>query len=345
MKYLLITVSAIWAASALWHAIPLPPTVLGQALRTALPMIWGIFALVVLIMARSQVGGILPLLTYLVAFILVALWWGLLSPSNERDWADDVAEMTYGEVSGSQVVLHNVRNFDWRSPTDYTARWETREYDLDQLSSVDMILSYWAGPAIAHTLVSFGFDDGRYVVFSVEVRKQRHEKFSELGGFFKRFELSLVAADERDIVRVRTNVRDNPPEQASLFRIALAPEAQRSLFLAYVNEANQLRQQPRFYHTLTANCTTLIWHMMKRIVPGLPMDYRLLLSGYIPGYVYDVGGLDSRYSLPELQAMADITERARATGAQDDFSAAIRIGIPELLPEPATRIEKQKAPQ
>lgn len=331
MKYLLIMLSAIWAASALWHAAPLPPTVLGQTLRMAFPMVWGVFAIVVLVMAWTRTGGTWPLLSYVVVFLLVAVWWGLLSPSNNKDWADDVSEMTHGEVNGSQVVLHNVRNFDWRTTTDYTARWETREYNLDRLSSVDMILSYWAGPAIAHTLVSFGFDDGRYVVFSVEVRKQRHEKFSELGGFFKRFELSLVAADERDIVRVRTNVRDNPPEQASLYRIALAPEAQRSLFLAYVNEANKLRQKPRFYHTLTANCTTLIWHMMRRIVPGLPLDYRLLLSGYIPGYVYDVGGLDSRYALSELQAMADITERARATGAQDDFSAAIRAGIP-LLP-------------
>ncbi len=333
MKFLFMMLSAIWVASALWHAAPLPPTMLGQALRIAFPIVWSGFVITVLIMAWTRTGGAWPLICYVAAFLLIAVWWSLLSPSNERDWADDVSEMTHGEVNGSQVVLHNVRNFDWRTPSDYTARWETREYNLDQLNSVDMILSYWAGPAIAHTLVSFGFDDGRYVVFSVEVRKQRHEKFSELGGFFKRFELSLVAADERDIVRVRTNVRDHPPEQASLYRVALAPEAQRSLFLAYVNEANQLRQKPRFYHTLTANCTTLIWHMMKRIMPGLPMDYRLLLSGYLPGYVYDVGGLDSRFSLSELQAMADITERARATNTQDDFSAAIRAGIPQLPAE------------
>lgn len=330
MKLFFIMLSAIWAASTLWHAARFPPTTFGQVLRIAFPVVWGGLVIMVLIMVWAGTGGVWPLMGYVLAFLLIVAWWSLLSPSNKRDWADDVSEMTHGEVNGSQVVLHNVRNFDWRSPSDYTARWETREYNLEQLNSVDMILSYWAGPAIAHTLVSFGFKDGRYVAFSVEVRKQRHEKFSELGGFFKRFELSLVAADERDIVRVRTNVRDSPPEQASLYRIALAPDAQRSLFLAYVNEANQLRQKPRFYHTLTANCTTLIWHMMKRIMPGLPMDYRLLLSGYLPGYVYDVGGLDSRFTLSELQAMADITERARATSAQDDFSAAIRVGIPQL---------------
>ncbi len=330
MKYLLVVFSAIWAACALWHAAPPLSTAAGQAARMALPMVWGLFAIAMLVLAWCRTGGAWPLLIYAAAFVLVAVWWGLLSPSNDKDWADDVAQMTHGEVTDSQVTLHNVRNFDWRTTTDYTPRWETREYDLDQLSSVDMILSYWTGPAIAHTLVSFGFDDGRHVVFSVEVRKERHEQFSEVGGFFRRFELSVVAADERDIVRVRSNVRDNPPEQVSLYRVALTPEARRSLFLAYVDEANELRRQPRFYNTLTTNCTTLVWDMMKRIAPGLPMDYRLLLSGYLPGYAYDVGGLDSRYTLPELEAMADITARARATDSQDDFSAAIRVGIPAL---------------
>jgi len=332
MKYLLIMLTAVWAGSALWHAASLPPTVGGQATRIALPIVWGLFTLIVLVLLWCRTGGVLPLLIYAAAFLLVAVWWALLSPSNDRDWADEVAEMTHGDVSGSLVTLHNVRNFDWRTTTDYTPHWETREYDLDRLNSVDMLLSYWAGPSIAHVLVSFGFDDGRHVAFSVEVRKERHEKFSKFGGFFKRFELSVVAADERDIVRVRTNVRDDPPEQVFLYRVALSPENQRSLFLAYVEEANKLKRQPRFYHTLTANCTTLIWHMMKRIVPGLPMDYRLLLSGHLPSYIYDVDGLDSRYTLAELQAMADINTRARSTGSQDDFSAAIRAGIP-LLPK------------
>lgn len=335
MKYILVVLSAAWAAAALWHAAPLPPSPAGQAARIALLAFWGLLTVAVLVLAWRRAGGAAPLLVYAAGFALVALWWGLLAPSNQRDWADDVAQMTWGEVAGSQVTLHNVRNFDWRTTTDYTPRWETRAYDLDRLDSVDMILSYWTGPAIAHTLVSFGFDDGRHVVFSVEIRKERHEKFSEVGGFFKRFELSVVAADERDIVRVRTSVRDDPPEQVFLYRVALAPEARRSLFLAYVAEANGLRDRPRFYHTLTANCTTLVWHMMKRIVPGLPLDYRLLLSGYLHGYAYDHGGLDTRYPLSELEAMADITARARATGADDDFSAAIRAGIPRLPPDAA----------
>ena len=153
-----------------------------------------------------------------------------------------------------------------------------------------MILSYWSMPAIAHVLISFGFDDGEHVVFSVEIRREKTESFSEIGGFFKEFELSVIACDERDVIRVRTNVRG---EDDYLYRIRMPVDDIRSLFLAYVSQANDVARKPRFYNTITANCTTIIYHMAKRIVGHLPFDYRVLLSGYLPGYVYKVGGLDN----------------------------------------------------
>ena len=299
----------------------------------------------------------------LIAIILVAaaLWWRSITPSNDRDWAPDVARMTTGSLSlathsGKRatietsstaplasdatelVTLHNVRNFTWRSETDIDERWETRHYDLAQLSSVDLIVSYWTIPAIAHTLVSFGFDDGRHVVFSVEIRKEKGEEFSEIGGFLKRFELSVVAADERDIIGVRSKVRD---EKVFLFRTQLNAADRRALFLAYIDEANTLAATPRFYHTLTANCTTIVFGMMQRIIGDLPWDYRLLASGYLPNYVYDLGGLDTRYDFAILERMGYVSRRvnaalsdAAAADAKEasgvEFSRAIRVGIPEL---------------
>jgi hypothetical protein len=192
-----------------------------------------------------------------------------------------------------------------------------------------MVMSYWTGPAIAHMLMSFGFDDGQYVVFSVEVRRLKTGDYSELGGFFKQFELSVIAADERDVIRVRTNVRG---EDDYLYRLRMPVEAIRSLFLGYVGEANSLIDSPRFYNTITANCTTLVYHMMKRIVGYLPLNYRILLDGYLPGYVYEVGGLDSRYTLDQLRDMGRITDRARQSGDSDSFSSDIRRGIPRIEP-------------
>ena len=150
-----------------------------------------------------------------------------------------------GHGAGRPRAPADVRNFDWRGDADYDARWDTRDYDLSRLRSVDMILSTWGMPAIAHTLVSFGFDDGQRVVFSVEIRKERGEQFSELGGFFKQFELSVIAADERDIVRVRTAVRG---ETVSIYPIRMPPEAMRALFLSYVDGQRAARRAALLSH-------------------------------------------------------------------------------------------------
>jgi hypothetical protein len=317
---LIIIFPAIWGGFALWYQIPG-----GQFFKGLSVALWGAFSFAMLI-ALWQGRITLGVIAFAVSLLGLLLWWTQLAPTNDHEWADDVAQISTGTVDGIRVTLHNVRNFDWRSETDYTPRWETRSYDLDHLRTVDMIMSYWRGPAIAHMLISFGFDDGAQVVFSVEVRRQKTQAFSEIGGFFKEFELSIIAADERDVVRLRTNVRG---EEDYLYRLQLPPQAMRLLFLGYVGEANSLVDSPRFYNTVTVNCTTLVYQMMNRIVGRLPLDYRLLFSGYLPGYVYRVGGLDRRYSLEELRERGRITERARKSDRSESFSADIRQGIPK----------------
>jgi hypothetical protein len=311
----------IWGALALWYQAPG-----GKAGKSLSVLLWSALSIVLTIELRGD-RPVLSLLAFAAACGALLLWWRRIAPSNDRDWVDDVARMTAGEVDGNRVTLHNVRNFDWRTNTDYTQRWETRRYDLERLCSLDMIVSYWTFPAIAHMLISFGFDGGEHVAFSVEIRREKHEKYSEIGGFFKEFELSIIAADERDIIRVRTNVRG---EDAYLYRIRLPAPAIRSLFLGYIAEANALVVKPRFYNTLTVNCTTLAYHMMQRIVGHLPLNHRLLFSGYLPEYVYSVGGLDARFSLQELRARGRIVDRAINADRSESFSADIRRDIAAL---------------
>ncbi len=316
---LVVALPAIWGACALWYQAS------GKsALKWLSVALWAAFSLAML-MTLWQDRTVLALAVFAVAFLALLIWWHRLLPSNDRLWADDVAQMTTGTVIGNFVTLHNVRNFDWRADSDYTQRWETRNYELNRLDSVDMIMSYWSGRVIAHMLISFGFDDGRHIVFSVEIRREMHERFSEFGGFFKQFEFSVIAADERDVIRVRTNVRR---EEVFLYRLRMPVAAMRSLFLGYIDEANRLVQAPRFYNTVTVNCTTLVYQMMKRTAGYLPLSYRLLLSGYMPEYVYGVGALDSRYSLAELRERGRIGERARQADRSANFSADIRRGVP-----------------
>ncbi|MCC8539370.1 DUF4105 domain-containing protein [Xanthomonas axonopodis pv. poinsettiicola] len=260
------------------------------------------------------------------AFVALAVSWAMMQPSQDRDWADDVAQRLQPEVRGNIVTLHNVRNFDWRGETNYVPRWETRQYDLDRLVSADLALSYWMGPAIAHTLVSFGFDDGSHVVFSLEIRKERGESFSAVGGFFRSFEETLVAADERDILRVRTNVRG---EDMYLYRLAIPKAGLRRMFMGYVGLANDLNRKPAFYNTLTSNCTTIVFALVRQLRPTLPLDHRLLLSGYADEYAYDHQGLMPGYDFATLKQRGHFTARAIAADTAADFSERIRAGMPQ----------------
>ncbi|MEW5836120.1 MAG: DUF4105 domain-containing protein [Pseudomonadota bacterium] len=312
---LVMVLSGAWGTLALWYQLPG-----GTIARAVGSGLWSLLVLGVFALAIVRRSG-WPLGIYLVALAMLLAWWSSIRPSHDRVWADDVARLLRGEVHGNRVTLVNVRDFTWRRDDDYDIRWETRSYDLDRLVSADAILSYWGSRAIAHAMISFGFDDGRHVVFSVEIRKKRGEAFSSIGGFFKQFETVLVAAEENDIVRVRTNVRG---EDDYLYPMTLERPTMRRLFLAYVEAANQLAQRPAFYNTVTSNCTTLVYRMARQINPGLPMDIRLLLTGHLQGYLRDHDAIDTREPEDVQRARARITGKARRVGPDEDFSRAIR---------------------
>ena len=316
---LLLVTAAVWGGLALYYQLPLSMPWLAGGLL--LWVVLSILALVLLWRGRRLHG----VLIYLVLHATLLLWWNSLTPTNQQQWQDDVAQMTSGRVEGDQVTLFNVRNFDWHSETQYTPLWETREYDLSKLQSVDMLTSHWGMDAIAHVLVSFGFDDDQFVTFSVEIRKKKGQEFSEIAGFFKQYELSILATDERDAIAVRPNVRG---EDTFLYRIDMPEAIRRQLFLSYIEQANQLLEQPRFYNTVTANCTTLVFGMMQHISGGLPLDSRLLLTGYLPSYIEELDGLTDGFNLSQLRTAGRITERSKSAKHNPAYSKIIRQGVP-----------------
>lgn len=306
---LVVVAGTGWTMAALWFQAPqaLRMVLMACAVVTGAGLIW----LASRRPARAWAG-------VLVAGLAVGLWWSSILPRNDRDWAPDVAHIVTGRVEGNALTLYNVRDFEWRGEDDFTPRWQTRRYDLDQLNSVDLFSSVWASPAIAHTLIGFGFANGERIVFSIEIRKEKGEAFSEIGGFFKEFELALIASDENDIIRLRTDARG---ETVSLFPLKVTPEQARHLLLSYVALGNRLAEQPEFYQTLTSNCTTIIYQLARLAHPGIPFDWRILLSGYLPDYLHEHGMLKDGGPLDEIRRQAVI---APQNGRAEPYSAAIR---------------------
>jgi hypothetical protein len=309
----------VWCSIAIWYQCGA-----GEPLRGLLTGSAAMLTLVAVACLATQrrwlVAGIFS--ASVAAFLA---WWTTILPTNDRNWAPDVARTVTATIDGDRVVVNNVRNFTWRSDVDFDQHWEQRTYYLSHLTDIDLIMSYWMGEAIAHTIVSFGFDNGERLAFSIETRKENDESYSSIAGFFKQYELAIVAADERDVVRVRSNVRG---EDVRIYRLKMTPENARRLLREYLEEANDLARTPRFYNTLTSNCTILVFDMVRVIHPGLPLDARVILAGYLPNYAYAVGATDTSMPFEKLRELSRINDKAARADADPDFSEKIREDIP-----------------
>jgi hypothetical protein len=260
---------------------------------------------------------------FAVFAVLLACWFST-EPSNNRDWATDVAVLPYATFDGDRVTMHNIRNFDYRSETDYTPAYYDRTFNLSQLDSADIAAVYWMGPTIAHIFVTFGFADGHYLAVSIEARRERSEGYSTVKGFFRQYELYYVVADERDVIRLRTNYRHDPPEELYLYRVRSDAKARQRFFLEYLRKINSLKEHAEFYNSLTTNCTNNMW-LHARVNPGhLPYSWKILLSGHVPEYLYENGRLDTSVPFEELQRRSHVNERAHAADQAEDFSQRIR---------------------
>ncbi len=301
--------------------------------RLSLAASFGLFGLAALagLAARYRLWGKVALVGFLVAFAILLVWWSMIEPSNSRDWQPEVARLATAKIDGDLVTIHNIRNFDYRTETDFTPRYYDKTYDLRQLRSVDLISVYWMGPAIAHVFLSFGFADQDYIPISIEMRKEQGEVYSAVKGFFRQYELYYVVADERDVIRVRTNFR-NPQEEVYLYRTRITTDNARILFLDYIQAINKLAEQPEFYNALTSNCTTNILLHTRGFPNRLHYNWKVILSGYADKYLYEIGGLDDRLPFDELKSRSLINSRAHEAQGADDFSRRIRQGL--LKPEP-----------
>jgi hypothetical protein len=323
-----VALLSAWSALALWFRLPGPEWAKGLA--AGLFVMLGAATAIALFTRRRWPA----LAVFALAFGALLVWWSTIKPPTDGDWAPDVARQTTGKVDGDMLTLSDVREFEWRSDSDFTERWSERSYDLSKLKTLDLFLAYWAGPEMAHVMMSFGFEDGDYLAWSVEVRREKNGEFSPIADAFRSHTLVYLATTERDSVRLRSNVRG---EDVRLYRLNTSPEQVRMLLLQYVAEATALAKQPKFYNSITANCATVVFKIVRAAGGTLPFDWRLVVNGFLPGYLYDQRVVVTTMPLSELMERARINAQAKAADQSPDFSRLIRIGVPSPFGDPSGR--------
>lgn len=265
------------------------------------------------------------LLLYLVLHAELLLWWDGIQPSHQRHWADPVARLSSAEVQGAQVSLANVRDFRWQSRDSYHIRWQERQYDLERLTSVDLIVSRKPDSKLARLAFSFGFDDGQFIAFATLPRLENGERYLVRGSLFKQYEQAILALDERDLLSLHSSILG---EDSHLFRLALPAQTRRALLLAHVDEIRQLERTPRFYHSLLPGGSHLAYRMLREMDAPLPLNPRLLAGNHLPAWLQQQGLLMQGYSLTELQQRGQVSAQSAAALQREDYSLYIRRGVP-----------------
>jgi len=313
-RLLLIT----WATLAIYYSnLPWSWSRLALAVAFAAFSIWALW-----LTRRARMC-----LVFAGLFAAVVVWELSIPPSHDRNWRREVAVMPRASIDGDRVRLTDVREFLYRSKDEFTVRYVEREVSLDHLTSVDLFISYWVVGPVAHTFVSFNFDNATPVCISIEVRPEEGEGYSPIASLFKQYELIYVVGEEHDLVRVRTNHRE---EEVFLYPLRTTPEAARRLFMVYLGRINELADRPEWYHLLKSNCTLNIVRYANAAGREGAWDLRHYLNGWADRYLYETGMVDTSLPFEEFRARSRINDAAQGAGDSPDYSTKIRASLPSI---------------
>jgi hypothetical protein len=309
-----------WTCGALYYTFPVP------ALRTASAIVFAVgslFAILFVKPRRRALGAIA------LGFALTLVWFLSIPARNDRNWRPELAVMPWAEIDGDRIRVHGVRNYEYRTEDEFDIRYDDRDFDLAKLQAVDVYYSYWdQNESVAHTMFSWDFGGADVLCLSVEVRREIGQEAGALPGMFKQFEILYILADERDVIRLRTNYRR---ERVFLIRSLLTPDEGRRVLLEVLAKVNRLREEPEFYRTIGNNCTTSMVNLVNTVLPDrIPFSKKILMNGFAPELAYASHLHATDLPFDEWKRRANIDESALAAEKDPLFSRRIREGLPSM---------------
>ena len=323
-----LLVLTLWAVLAVYFS-NLPE----QWMRTGAAVVWGLAAVSALLLLRPRWKG---LAVFAGLWLAVVTWYWFIPATNDGDWQPDVAQVATAAVDGDKLTVRNVRNFTYRSETDYDAKWEERTYDLTKLRALDLMFVYWGSPLIAHAIVSFEFEDASapggltYLCASIETRKLKGQGYSAVKGMFKQFALIYTIADERDVVGLRTHFRK---EQVYVYRLGGTQQFRRAMLMSYMDRINAMAKEPEWYNALTSSCFTNVLFQSRAVnenpIPWWEMiDSRVVLDGEFDTFLYEHQKINTGMPFDELKKRSLVNGKVDGAPIGPDFSLKIREGLP-----------------
>ena len=307
-----------WSFGVLYYCLPLD-AFLRMVIATA--YVLAVISLVIFSKKRAR-----AFLISLLGYCVIVAWFGSIKPEEGGLFPPELA-MPHAKIEGDKLTMYNVRNCNYRTKDDFDVKYETRTYDLRDIQSVDMLVNYWGIESVAHTFLSYGFSDGRYLCVSVEIRPEVGQSYGELKGLFKQYQLIYIWADERDLIRLRTNYKG---EDVYLYRTRFSHPEVKKLFLSMVESTNAIYKEPFFYNTATHSCTNTIGHHINASgIYKIPWYKRRLLTGTVDERAYDADAFITSMPFAEFRKDALIDDRARAADKNPDFSKKIRTHLQE----------------
>jgi len=261
-----------------------------------------------------------------IALCLVIIRHLMLKPSNNRSWVNDNDRLANAEFDGDYVTIKNIRDFNWRSTRDYDEKWIEKKFNLTEVSKIWFVLEYFDPKKrqMAHTILGFEFDDGSRICCSIEVRREKGEKYHPIRGFFRQYELIYVWATESDAIGVRTRCRKK--SVTHLFEaVVLGPGNERKMLESYLKRTNKLYEKPEWYNTITNTCTTNIVNHVNEVYPGrVPKAISIFLPGLSPKLLYNNNLVKIDSSLENTLEKSIIDSKAKTWDGISDFGNLIR---------------------
>ena len=257
-----------------------------------------------------------------------------LQPSLDLVWAADCEHLTTATVEGNDITFRMVRDFTWRTTRDRDEHWAPEvKVKLDELKDVWFIVDHFhALKGLAHTYLTFDFENGTSLSFSFETRREKGERYHPWDGMWRAYELYLLVGFERDVTGLRTHGRKN---KDYMFRAITPPGKDKELLLGLIGKLNQLAQSPEWYHSLLTTCNTSIVRIVNQVTPGrIPFLWRNFLPGYTPKAAYRLKLIEDWGGFEQTLESARIDEKAQEWDGQSDYSAMLRSFLPQSPKEP-----------